>query len=86
MTDESCDCTTRQSLDGERCERHTKMMRDLYQVWMNSTDEELLEDISDLSDGYSEDVEALDWSGIRDSSIQAIEDMHARLSEGPVRL
>jgi len=86
MVIEMCRCQTPALMDEGRCAKHTQMMTLLYDIWMNSDDEELLDDISDLSDGYGEDSEAFDWSGIRDSSVAAVEDMYERAleSQGPI--
>lgn len=71
----ACGC----SLKNGRCERHASMMADIHSAWMAGGNDHLW----DLSDGYGEPgyipEQGYDWSGIRDSSIEAIESMYESL-------
>lgn len=70
-----CGC----SLTDGRCGTHGPMMNAIYQAW-NGDDNELAYDLWSVSDGYGEPgfvpPQGYDWSGIRDSSTEAIEAMH----------
>jgi hypothetical protein len=71
-------------LDG-RCARHASMMRTLHAVFYCGSPN-LVRDVWANSDGYGErgliPEQGLDWSGIRDSSIEAIEAMFAAATGG----
>lgn len=75
MNQEPCGC----SLDEGRCKTHRLMMEAIHAAYFGS-DDRLALAVYARSDGYG--VEGLvppqgyDWSGIRDSSIGAIERMH----------
>lgn len=75
MTDE-CGC----SLMTGRCDKHAEMMREIHAAFYGA-DDRLAENIWSRSDGYGEPgyvpCQGYDWSGIRDSSCDAIEAMHA---------
>jgi hypothetical protein len=70
-----CGCSL---IDG-RCDIHGDMMRDIYQAWKHADSNAALEAIYSLSDGYGEQgyvpEQGYDWSGIRDSSPEAIKRM-----------
>lgn len=72
-TNLSCSC----SLDG-RCPRHGAMVAVLHTLYFEGGDE-MAETIYALSDGYGivgyVPPQGYDWSGIRDSSTEAVEAM-----------
>jgi hypothetical protein len=61
-----------------RCDRHASMMRTLHAVWSDGSPN-LFRDVWANSDGYGVPglvpEQGYDWSGIRDSSIDAVEAM-----------
>lgn len=69
-----CGC----SLKDGRCPRHRRMMEQISFTYYS--DEVKGDAIWDLSDGYGEPgfipEQGYDWSGIRDSSIEAVEAMY----------
>lgn len=71
-----CGCTL---MDG-RCAKHGAMMDKLYAVW-SGDDTDLFTRVWAESDGYGIPGEVppqgYDWSGIRDSSTEAVEAMYA---------
>lgn len=75
---EPCGC----SIAG-RCDRHAAMMSEIYAVWNGSNDPDVLATLWSLSDGYGPagfvPPQGHDWSGIRDSSVAAVEAMHAAI-------
>lgn len=76
--DAECGC----SLLGGRCADHTRKMRaidDFISIERDPTGQNLIR-IMQLADGYGEPgffPGGYDWSGIRDSSQEAVEDMYA---------
>lgn len=70
-----CGC----SLKDGRCGRHASMMRAIHAAWFDSGTVVQADEIWALSDGYGEPgyvpEQGYDWSGIRDSSTEAIEAM-----------
>jgi hypothetical protein len=76
-----CGC----GLDTGRCPRHLSMMKTLHAVFYGGSPN-LVRDLWANSDGYGEPgfipEQGLDWSGIRDSSIDAIEAMFAAVTGG----
>lgn len=78
-----CGCgTERPDRPGDRwryCERHSAILTEARLVWDHGKPE-MFDIIWSLSDGYGEPglipPQGYDWSGIRDSSLEAIEAMH----------
>lgn len=74
LDSEPCGC----SLDG-RCDVHKAMMKVIHQAW-NDLEMGTAQRLYAKSDGYGAQgyvpVQGYDWSGIRDSSPKAIEDMY----------
>ena len=66
-----------------RCDKHAKMAEKLYEVWSDTSEAGTARFLRvwNLSDGYGYPGEVppqgYDWSGIRDSTIEAVEDMYA---------
>lgn len=71
-----CGC----SLANGRCAKHAEMMHALYDAYY-SGDRDLVIALYSVADGYGQPgkvpPQGLDWSGIRDSSTEAIEAMYA---------
>lgn len=72
---ERCGC----SLMNGRCEPHAAMMADIHAAW-RSGNRIIAGMLWAIQDGYGHPgfmpCQGIDWSGIRDSSIPAIEHMH----------
>lgn len=77
---EPCGC----NLEAGRCDEHRRMMELIHEVWSYGTDS-ATEALYAAQDGYGETglipAQGYDWSGIRDSSIEAVEAMHL-IAEG----
>lgn len=84
----SCECDNwlerqQQGLPG-RCDRHARMMATIHKVFYNGTSKQAY-DIYAAGDGFmpgqtGPDFE-WDWSGIRDSSTEAVERMYEIATE-----
>jgi hypothetical protein len=61
-----------------RCDHHGRMMADIHDAWTSGSNA-ACEVIWSLSDGYGSPgfipEQGYDWSGIRDSSVEAVEAM-----------
>ena len=72
----TCDC----SLNG-RCLSHGQMMKEIHHVWTHSLNNDELRELWAWSDGYGTPgyvpPQGYDWSGIRDSTPAAVEEMYA---------
>lgn len=69
-----CSC----SYEG-RCERHAAMMADIAHLYWDTKDYATMDRVLAHADGYGEVGFVPDWSGVRDSSAYAVEQMHAEL-------
>lgn len=69
-----CGCSL---IDG-RCDKHAAMMREIHAVWQDGP-ADMVFLLFSMQDGYGEagyvPEQGFDWSGVRDSSIEAIEAM-----------
>ena len=83
-TETQCRCT-----DMHRCSKHVEMMKAIRVAWYGN-DENLCNKIWSLQDGYGEagymPSQGYDWSGVRDSTIGAVEAMYAAVAAYGKRL
>lgn len=81
-----CACDDLAAHDFTRCEKHAQMMGEIAALyWSEDSSPQhwaLLERVLDHADGYGEPGFVPDWSGVRDSSAYAIEQMHRVLQGG----
>jgi hypothetical protein len=80
-----CQCDDLAAHDFKRCEKHSAQMEaiaELYHAAETPVQWTLLGRVCQYADGYGEVGFVPDWSGIRDSSAYAIEQMYAELQRG----
>lgn len=77
-----CACDDLAANDFTRCEKHAAMMREIADLYWSDDpkkDWSLIERVLDYADGYGEPGFVPDWSGVRDSSAYAIEQMYEEM-------
>ncbi len=88
-----CACDDLVANDFKRCEKHAQMMGDLADLYWSEGAfkgangpgyQRVVNAVFDHADGYGEPGFVPDWSGVRDSSAYAIEQMH-RVLQGALR-
>lgn len=86
-----CQCDDLVNNDFKRCEKHAQMMGDIADLYWQEGQfkgatgrsySRLCNAVFDHADGYGEPGFVPDWSGVRDSSAYAIEQMHRVLQGG----